>query len=194
MLNLTINDRLYLIEFRHVTKFGKRRQLFDRAPVNAVTTCVIACFSPVIVPNAAAFQPVAKVEFIAIDNSICALGDNFSRREGRKVALRKALKHCGALKDIKGELWATYLEHDPLLDARPRWDKNEDEYYVIREDLAGDVKSFVGGLDARAQLKRTAMDPLSAKQLKDQGQAGKHERRQARKQSKRASRQTAATP
>lgn len=114
MTRVEINGVEYLIEFRHVAKVGKHRQLFDRAPIRAVTTCVIATDT-----------------FIAIDNAICANEDNFSRRQGRIKALQKVIKHCGALRDVAPILMNWYLTtvdpapamiriHTPLTDADKR--------------------------------------------------------------------------
>ncbi len=93
MLKLIADGRTYAIEFRHVTKLGKRAQLYARSPIKAITTCVV----------------VAE-NFIAIDNAICAQDDNFSRAEGRDRALSKILKHCGALKHVQQHLLAEYLK------------------------------------------------------------------------------------
>ena len=95
MIKLNVNGVEYNLEFRHVTKLGKRAQL-HRGSVKAVTTCVIT-----------------TENWIAIDNSLCTDSDNFSRREGRWRALRKLLDHCGALKEIRLALWAAYLALDP---------------------------------------------------------------------------------
>jgi len=181
MLKLTINDHLYVLEFRHITKSGKRRQLYGRAPIKAVTTCVIAAFDLTQIPG-----DRTDLEFIAIDNSICALDDNFSRREGRKNALRKVLRHCGALKGVKQELWDKYLAADPRPDNRP---KRRDTaglragYFITEESIDGDILVQVDP----PERKRT-IDPLKAETLKTQGQEGKFERRQAHKQHKRDSR------
>jgi hypothetical protein len=102
MIELKVNDSVgipgrYFVEFRHVTKLGKRRELYDRCPVKAVTTCAI----------------YAEGGFIAIGNAICANDDNFSRREGRLKAFDKALRHCGAFNGIKAALTEAYLQVDP---------------------------------------------------------------------------------
>lgn len=186
MLSIKINDRLFVVEFRHVTMSGKRRQLYDRSPVKAISTCVIACFDTEPTDSGA-----SALKFIAIDNSICALSDNFSRREGRKNAVRKVLKHCGALKQVAQELWTAYLLADPGPAARggerPRRAK-DGRYYTVVEDLDGDHNLYV----PRPERPRT-VDRLKAAELKAEGQEGKFERRQARKQSKRTAREKAAT-
>ncbi len=94
MITLTVNGTDYKLEFRHVTKMGKRAQL-HRGSVKAVTTCVIT-----------------TENWIAIDKSLCTDEDNFSRREGRWRALRKLLDHCGALKEIRLQLWAAYFARE----------------------------------------------------------------------------------
>lgn len=109
MIELKVNDAVgiqgrYFVEFRHVTKLGKRRELYDRCPVKAVTTCAI----------------YAEGKFIAIGNAICANDDNFSRREGRLKAFDKALRHCGAFNGMKAALVEAYLQIDPDPPARQR--------------------------------------------------------------------------
>ena len=107
MIELTVNDREFSVEFRHVTKLGKRRELFDRCPVKAVTTCVILATEKLELDD-----PI-RVSFIAIGNAICANNDNFSRRAGRLRAFDKALRHCGAFNGIRSALVEAYLQVDP---------------------------------------------------------------------------------
>lgn len=95
MITLKVNGTDYKIEFRHVTKLGKRAQL-HRGSVKAVTVCV-----------------VTTDKWQAIDVALCADSDNFSRWQGRHCALLKLLEHCRALKDDAPPLLGKYLEIDP---------------------------------------------------------------------------------
>ena len=112
----------YFVEFRHVTKLGKRRELYDRYPVKAVTTCVIVVKTT---PWTGAEQDEGEIRFIAIGNAICANDDNFSRREGRLKAFDKALRHCGAFSGrngLKAALIEAYLQIDsdpPVREHKP---------------------------------------------------------------------------
>lgn len=93
MVSLSVAGKTYTVEFRHITKLGKRHELYQRAPIKAITTCVVVADG-----------------FIAIDNSICADGDNFSRQEGRDRAFNKVLMHHTPLRKIKSELLGEYLK------------------------------------------------------------------------------------
>jgi hypothetical protein len=95
-MNLTVKDQKFELEFRHVTKLGKHAQL-HKGSVKAVTTCVLMSGAPRFSKG-----------LIAIDNALCVDGDNFSRREGRNRAFRKLLDHCGALRDLRVDLWEQY--------------------------------------------------------------------------------------
>ena len=128
MTHLLINGRKYSIEFRHVTKLGKRAQLYSRAPVAAVTTCVILQHNE------------GKDPVIAIDNSICSNDDNFSRYEGRVRALHKALDHCGALRDDKAALLQEYLEIETGGQAGPPRRQKMPDAEKDRLRLAGEPK------------------------------------------------------
>lgn len=110
MITLYIEDRLYHVEFRHVRKDGANPALGRRAPIAAITTCVILASSP--------HEPR---QFVAIGNAICALDDAFSRRKGRLLSFYKAVTHCGALRDVREALLAAYLHQDPgpLVEVRP---------------------------------------------------------------------------
>lgn len=92
MLQLTVCGKTYKVEFRHVTKLGKRRELYERAPIKAITTCVVVADG-----------------FIAIDNAICSDQDNFSRKEGRDRAFNKVLAHHTPLREIKLAMLNEYL-------------------------------------------------------------------------------------
>jgi len=95
MVQLNVCGKTYKVEFRHVTKLGKRRELYARAPIKAITTCVVVALDD---------------NFIAIDNAICAEGDNFSRKEGRNRAFNKVLAHHTPLREIKSKLLGEYLK------------------------------------------------------------------------------------
>ena len=96
MTTIRIGEDSYTIEFRHLTKLGKRPAL-RKAPVKAVTTCVIVVRSP-----------HGHLKLIAIDNAICSDADNFSRLRGRWLAFKKTLERCGALKKVAFELEAAW--------------------------------------------------------------------------------------
>jgi len=137
MLKLLLNDKSYIVEWRHIKKGGKRAQL-HRGHVKAVSTCVIVC------QNIAQESPdgaITKINFIAIDNALCSDLDNFSRREGRKLSLRKVLKHCGALKDVRVEIWEHWRKKDPA-PARILRDPDGD-YYKVVEHIDIDVRHYV---------------------------------------------------
>jgi len=136
MLKLDIDDRSYILEFRHVTKTGKRAQL-HRGSVKAVTTCVIVCYGHL--PHDNVLGP--EIQFIAIDNALCSDSDNFWRREGRKRSLRKCLQHCGALKNVREQLWAAWLAKDPAPD---RIYKASEEFAKMHETLGLDPFTHYG--------------------------------------------------
>lgn len=96
MTTIRIGEDSYTIEFRHLTKLGKRPAL-RKAPVKAVTTCVIVVHGP-----------DEHLKLIAIDNAICSDADNFSRPRGRWLAFKKTLERCGALKNVAFELGSAY--------------------------------------------------------------------------------------
>jgi hypothetical protein len=102
MLTLITKGHRLLIEWRHISKMGKRAQLHKGA-VKAITTCTVVALR----------SEHNDVEFIASDTTLCSEADNFSRREGRKRSLRKLLSHCGALKDVREFIWAEWLKRDP---------------------------------------------------------------------------------
>ncbi len=88
MFNVTVGDRNYAIEFRHITKLGRRAQHYG---IKSITTCVIV-----------------SDKFIALDHAICSENDNFSRAEGRDRAFHATVKNCGALKKVREEFVAAY--------------------------------------------------------------------------------------
>lgn len=97
MISLYVGHKAYNVEFRHITKYGKNPQLRSRAPLKAVTTCVLV-----------------DHDFIAIDNALCSEMDNFCRQEGRLRSLRKLLRHCAALRDMAPQIWIHYLAHENI--------------------------------------------------------------------------------
>lgn len=97
MVKLFVDNRLYFVEFRHITKFGKKAQLHSRAPISAVTTCSIILV-----------DANGEPEFVAMDSAICSNEDNFWRMEGRLRSLKKVLRHCGALRGHRDNLWHEY--------------------------------------------------------------------------------------
>jgi hypothetical protein len=117
MICLTVDDRLYHVEFRHVRKDGAHPALGRRAPIHAITTCVIIATKA---GEPLGLEP-SEILFTAIGNAICALDDAFSRRKGRLLSFYKAVTHCGALRDVREALLAAYLNHDPdpCVEIRP---------------------------------------------------------------------------
>jgi hypothetical protein len=96
MIHLLVNGRKYSIEFRHVTKLGKKPELYSRAPFQAITTCVI-------------IQDHSVHPVVAIGNAVCSNLDNFSRCAGRNISLQRALVRCGAFRKDALELLHQYL-------------------------------------------------------------------------------------
>ncbi len=95
MTKLTIYGKEYKLEFRHVRPKAPAGDGDRRSP-GAITTCVI----------------VAD-DFIAIDNAVCANGDNFSRRTGRLLALKKVVTNCGALREMQQAFLSQYIQASP---------------------------------------------------------------------------------
>lgn len=91
MLKLQVDGREYNVEFRHATNLGKRPQLSAKLPIKGITTCVISSDG-----------------FIAIENVVCILGDNFSRQAGRTLAFNKVINRSGALKGVRWHLVGEY--------------------------------------------------------------------------------------
>jgi hypothetical protein len=121
MFELSVDGKTYKVEFRHVTKVGKRKQLYDRAPIDAVTTCVI----------------VAD-DFIAIDNAICAKGDRFSYNEGRLRSFRKVIRHCRMFVGSRNNLWWEFLRRSKV--PRERWTSfDSPELLKKKEPPAGGI-------------------------------------------------------
>jgi hypothetical protein len=96
-MTLTVGEQTFRLEFRYVTKLGKRAQL-HRGPIKAVTTAVLIAGAP----------RFRTAPLVAIDNALCSEADNFSRTEGRMRAFKKLLEHCGALRDMRGDLWEEF--------------------------------------------------------------------------------------
>jgi hypothetical protein len=121
MIQLTLDDRIYHIEFRHVRRDRwPGSAIGRRAPVRAITTCVILFPSP--------HEPW---QTIAIGTALCANEDAFSRQTGRHVAFSRAVNQCGALRGVKMALTAAYLEHDAPPCKLPRPQLTADERIVL---------------------------------------------------------------
>lgn len=96
-MDLIVGDQTYRVEFRYVTKLGKRPELRSGA-VKAVTTAVLI-----------AGAPRYRTPLVAIDNALCSDTDNFSRNEGRMRSFKKLLDRCGAIQPReKAELWLAF--------------------------------------------------------------------------------------
>lgn len=97
MFNIQIGGEFYAVDFRHKTTQGSRAQLSRRSPVKAITTCV-----------------VTAQNFVAIDNAICVLGDQFSRWAGRTNAFNHLIRNCKALKpEVRDALQYRFSELNP---------------------------------------------------------------------------------
>ena len=123
MIRLSIEDRIYHVEFRHTQREGKHPALGPRAPIRAITTCVIIiAIDPLITVN-----DLPGILFTAIGTALCANDDDFSRQTGRHVAFSKAVTQCGALRGVKMALTAAYLEHDapPCIKIQPQLSQAE---------------------------------------------------------------------
>ncbi len=97
MFKITIGEVDYSVDFRHKTMEGKRHQLNRRSPVKAITTCVIS-----------------SRDFVAIDNAICVLGDQFSRWAGRTTSFNHLIRNCKAFKpEVSVALATRFLELNP---------------------------------------------------------------------------------
>jgi len=102
MFPIEIEDRTYVLEFRHKTTKVKRRnkqvlppELSPKGSVRAITTCVLIALKD---------DPESNIQFVGIENAVCSKDDPFSRRMGRQRAFDKLLRTCGALKDVKAQL------------------------------------------------------------------------------------------
>lgn len=110
MIRLTIEDSPYAfeVEFLHARADGPHAALGRRSTVAAITTCVI-----VAVTLGVEGRRAARLEYFAIGNAVCELGDQFSRREGRWKAFAKAVHQCGMLFPQRVALLDAYAQHDP---------------------------------------------------------------------------------
>ncbi len=97
MIRITLENKTYAIEFRHIRQAGKRPRLGRRAAIRAVTTCAIVACN----------DDVPAVAFIAIDNAVCDDEDNFSRHQGRDLALRKTLQQ-GVFREVGQRIMDEY--------------------------------------------------------------------------------------
>lgn len=97
MFSMSIGEEVYSVDFRHKTIEGKRAQLSRRSPVKAITTCV-----------------VSSNGFVAIDNAICVLEDQFSRWAGRTNSFNHLIRNCKALKpEVQDALQNRFSELNP---------------------------------------------------------------------------------
>jgi hypothetical protein len=153
MVKIATEDGTYLIEFRHMSKHGKRARLRARAPVNALTVCSIVKVDK---------DNVAK--FIASDASICSNHDNFSRLEGRLRALKKVLKYNLVFKDVRSVIWFLYQKETGVpLDLITGFDEN--------------------ALMVRFERDQVILGPEEIQRRIDAGQAIREERAQQRAES-----------
>lgn len=93
MITLQVGCKTYKVEFRHLTRLGKRRELGDKSPIKAITTCVVAAGG-----------------LIAIESAVCSDSDNFSRQLGRDLALGKVLARCSELRAVRMSFVDAYIK------------------------------------------------------------------------------------
>ena len=94
MITLSVAGKIYKVEFRHVTRLGKRHELSDKSPIKAITTCVIV-----------------SDDLIAIASAVCADGPiNFSRQMGRDLALDKVLARRSELRAVRMSFVDAYVK------------------------------------------------------------------------------------
>jgi len=128
MFKIKIGEVDYAVDFRHKTTEGKRHQLSRRSPVKAITTCV-----------------VSSRDFVAIDNAICVLGDQFSRWAGRNAAFNHLIRNCKALKpEVREALQARFSELNP-----PPVKQSERVIVPLSEDEK--QKRIAAGAEVRAK-------------------------------------------
>jgi hypothetical protein len=100
-MTITIGDKAYRLTFQHFNTKGKTGWMHPEAPrygIGAITVCTVTC----IAASEAILYDVA-------DFDICSKVDQFSKEKGRERALRKLIKHCGALREVEPALMAAYL-------------------------------------------------------------------------------------
>lgn len=119
MITLIADSRHFLVEFRHQRTARRFLEISSRAPIQAITTCVIIALEQ------GELEPSA-IEFVAMGTAVCLKGDNFSRREGRLRSFSKAVRDCGALNGCKVALLAAYMEQDSDPPAREKTPKLTD--------------------------------------------------------------------
>jgi hypothetical protein len=98
VITLQVAGKFYSVEFRHVTRLGKRHELGDKSPIKAITTCVVAASG-----------------LIAIESAVCSDGDNFSRQRGRDLALDKVLARCSSLRAVRMSFVDAYVKATGVL-------------------------------------------------------------------------------
>ncbi len=65
MIVTEIAGKEYHIEFRHITKYGKNAQLRSRAPIRAISTCVIVSDYFIAIPS------VRNLIIFAVSRAVC---------------------------------------------------------------------------------------------------------------------------
>jgi hypothetical protein len=108
MIKIELEGTTYRVEFRHCTKVGKHHLLGKHSPVNAITTCVIACD-----------------DFIAIENAVCSAEDTFCRAWGRSLALSKAIDRS-PLFELRRQFIAAYKNiKEAERKSAPEWKSSQ---------------------------------------------------------------------
>ena len=76
--------------------FGNRKGHWHEVPVKAGTICKLS------IPA----KPAGTISFFGF--SWCSAKDNFSKQEGRKRSLQRALSRAGFAKEERQKFWAAY--------------------------------------------------------------------------------------
>ena len=184
---LIVDDKRYRLEFRHITKLGKRAQL-HRGSVQAVTTAVLTpqppdptkvlgmlrnvISVPDFWPDEAQRAEIARWldwhespdrarEFTAIDVTLCVDGDKFSRREGRRRAFTKLLDHCQPLRLLKSSFLVEFAKLDPDPPEQPKGPAKEKLSAERRAELK--AAGQLGKLDRRMERRAKKREAVIAR-------------------------------
>ncbi len=121
MKTIELKDgRRYAVEFRHARSDDRKAALGRRSPIRAITTCCVVKVRSEREDDDPKDEPwlvdletpgVHSPIWISMDSAVCEIGDNFSRRYGRELAMRKVL---GRMKEfhepvsVVEEFWLAY--------------------------------------------------------------------------------------
>lgn len=118
MLTIILSDTLTIgITFAHPTDFLLDETRMDNAK-NWVSTKMRYTHCEIYtIDENGGLKP--NVKLIADGLAKCALGDNFQKRVGRKIALTRALKKTNLLKAERQKVWIAYLMRNSNLLHEP---------------------------------------------------------------------------